>query len=400
LELETDVGKQLESISRGAVEIHTAEDLERKVRNAVENQRPLRVKLGLDPTAPDIHLGHTVVLGKMRQFQDLGHQAVLIIGDYTGMVGDPSGKNKTRPALSVEEIERNLKTYLAQVDAVLDVDKLEIRRNGEWFSKMSFADVLAMAGSSTVARMLERDDFAKRYKSGAAIGVHEMLYPLMQARDSVEVRADVELGGTDQTFNLLAGRDMQRQLGQEPQVALTLPLLVGLDGTEKMSKSLGNYVGVTEEPGEMFGKIMSLADGLMQDYFTLLTELPEGEIADVLAGHPRDAKERLGREIVTRYHSADAAEAAAEEFRRVFSQRKLPSEMPEVKLPGASIAIIDLLVLAGHASTKSQARRLITGGGVSVDGKKIFDLHSDVSPPDGAVLQTGKRRFAKLRPGG
>jgi len=398
--LEPDIGRQLEVIRRGAVEIHTAEDLERKVRVAVETGRPLRVKLGLDPTAPDIHLGHTVVLGKLRQFQDLGHQAVLIIGDYTGMVGDPSGRSKTRPALTAEEIEKNLKTYLEQVDAVLDVEKLEIRRNGEWFSKMSFADVLKMAGASTVARMLERDDFAKRYKSGAPIGVHELLYPLMQARDSVEIRADIELGGTDQTFNLLAGRDMQRSLDQEPQVALTMPLLVGLDGTEKMSKSLGNYVGVTESAGETFGKVMSLPDSLMKSYFTLLTDLPAGQIDDVLAGHPREAKERLGRTIVTRYHSADDADAAAAEFRRVFSERKTPSDMPEVTLPGPTVGVVDLLMLAGHAKSRSDARRLISGGGVSVNGKKILDLHSDVSPPDGAVLQTGKRRFAKLRPGG
>jgi tyrosyl-tRNA synthetase len=397
--LEPDVGRQLEVMRRGAVEIHTAEDLERKVRAAVGEERPLRVKLGLDPTAPDIHLGHTVVLGKLRQFQDLGHQAVLIIGDYTGMVGDPSGRSKTRPPLTVEEIEKNLKTYLEQVDAVLDVEKLEIRRNGEWFSKMSFADVLKMAGASTVARMLERDDFAKRYKSGAPIGVHELLYPLMQARDSVEIRADIELGGTDQTFNLLAGRDMQRSLGQEPQVALTTPLLVGLDGTEKMSKSLGNYVGVTESAGEMFGKVMSLADTMMKPYFTLLTDLPGGEIEEVLAGHPREAKERLGREIVTRYHSEAAADDAAAEFRRVFSEKKLPSDMPEVKLPAKTIVIVDLLMLAGHARSRSDARRLIAGGGVSVDGEKIADIHADVSPPDGAVLQTGKRRFARLKPG-
>jgi tyrosyl-tRNA synthetase len=398
--LEPDLQKQLELIRRGVVEIHTAEDLERKVRLAIKESRPLRVKLGLDPTAPDIHLGHTVVLGKLRQFQDLGHQAVLIIGDYTARVGDPSGKSKTRPALSSEEIEANLQTYLVQVEAVLDIDRLEIRRNGEWFSKMSFADVLKMASSSTVARILERDDFAKRYKAGAPISVHEMFYPLMQGRDSVEVRADIELGGTDQTFNLLAARDMQRAAGQEAQVALTMPLLVGLDGTEKMSKSLGNYVGVSEPPNEMFGKIMSLPDTLMESYFTLLTDLDAAAIKTALAAHPRESKERLGREIVARYCSAAAAEAAADEFRRVFSQHQMPSDMPEVKLTNATTGIIDLVVLAGHASSKSDARRLIKGGGVSLDGKKILDLHSDVSPPDGAVLQTGKRRFARLRSGG
>ena len=398
--METDLNTQLELIRRGAVEVHTSDDLESKLRSSIKKDRPLRVKLGLDPTAPDIHLGHTVVLGKLRQFQDLGHQAVLIIGDYTAMVGDPSGKSKTRPPLGAEEIEGNLKTYLEQVSAVLDIEKLEIRRNGEWFSRMTFADVLKMAGSSTVARMLERDDFAKRYGKNEPIGVHELLYPLMQARDSVEIRADIELGGTDQTFNLLAGRDMQRAAGQEAQVILTLPLLVGLDGTDKMSKSLGNYVGVTEEPGEMFGKLMSLPDELMSSYFTLLTALPEEEIEKALAGHPRAAKEHLGRRIVTRYHSAAAAEAAAAEFRKVFTRRQVPTEMPDVRLEHVPVGIIDLVVMAGHAGSKSDARRLIKGGGVSLDGKKILDLHSDVSPPDGTVLQTGKRRFARIRSGG
>ncbi len=398
--MEPDLSRHLELIRRGTVEIHTADDLEKKVRRAVKQKKPLRVKLGLDPTAPDIHLGHTVVLGKLRQFQDLGHQAVLIIGDYTAMVGDPSGKSKTRPPLGADEIEANLKTYLDQVNAVLDIDRVEIRRNGEWFGKMTFADVLKMAGSSTVARMLERDDFAKRYKRNAPIGVHELLYPLMQAKDSVEIQADIEIGGTDQTFNLLAGRDMQRAVEQEPQVILTLPLLVGLDGTDKMSKSLGNYVGVTENANSMFGKLMSLPDELMRDYFTLLTTLPAAEVEKALGGHPREAKEHLGRELVTRYHSAAAAGDAAAEFRRIFTQREMPTEMPDVNLPGPSIGIIDLVVLAGHANSKSDARRLIKGGGVTLDGKRILDLHSDVSPPDGAVLQTGKRRFARLRSGG
>ena len=389
--------QQLEAVRRGTVEIHTVGDLQQKLARAQADKRPLRVKLGLDPTAPDIHLGHTVVLAKLRQFQDLGHQAVLIIGDYTARVGDPSGRSKTRPALADADIERNLKTYLDQVSAVLDIGRLEIRRNGEWFSKMTFADVLRMAGASTVARMLERDDFAKRYASGAPIGVHELLYPLMQARDSVEVRADVELGGTDQTFNLLAGRDMQRSVGQDPQVALTMPLLLGLDGVEKMSKSLGNYVGVSEPPAQMFGKLMSLPDTLMHDYFTLLTALPESEISRTLSGHPREAKERLAVEVVSRYHSAEKAARAAEEFRKVFSERQAPSEMPEVPLPPEGIAALDLLLAAGHAPSRSEARRLISGGGVCIDGSRVQDPAAIVSPPDGAVLQTGKRRFARLR---
>jgi len=397
--LETDVRQQLELIRRGAVEIHTEAELEAKLSRAVTENRPLRVKLGLDPTSPDIHLGHTVVLGKLRQFQDLGHQAVLIIGDYTAMVGDPSGQSKTRPQLTPEQIEANLQTYLEQVRAVLDVARLEIRRNGEWFAKMSFADVLKLAGRSTVARMLERDDFAKRHAAKAPIGVHELLYPLMQAHDSVMVRADVELGGTDQTFNLLGGRDLQRDAGQEPQVTLSMPLLVGLDGANKMSKSLGNYVGLKDPPGEMFGKLMSLPDVLMRDYFTLLTALSEAEIQKLLAGHPREAKERLGVEIVTRYHSAQAARAAAAEFRKVFSEKQAPSEMPELRVSAGKVGVIDLIIQAGHAASKSEARRLVEGGGVSLGGEKVADWKAEVSPADGAVLQTGKRRFARVRRG-
>ena len=397
--METDVRQQLELIRRGAVEIHTEAELEAKLSRAVTENRPLRVKLGLDPTSPDIHLGHTVVLGKLRQFQDLGHQAVLIIGDYTAMVGDPSGQSKTRPQLTPEQIEANLQTYLEQVRAVLDVARLEIRPNGEWFAKMSFADVLKLAGRSTVARMLERDDFAKRHAAKAPIGVHELLYPLMQAHDSVMVRADVELGGTDQTFNLLGGRDLQRDAGQEPQVTLSMPLLVGLDGANKMSKSLGNYVGLKDPPGEMFGKLMSLPDVLMRDYFTLLTALSEAEIQKLLAGHPREAKERLGVEIVTRYHSAQAARAAAAEFRKVFSEKQAPSEMPELRVSAGKVGVIDLIIQAGHAASKSEARRLVEGGGVSLGGEKVADWKAEVSPADGAVLQTGKRRFARVRRG-
>jgi len=391
------VQQQLELIRRGAVEIHSEAELEAKLKRAAGERRPLRVKLGLDPTSPDIHLGHTVVLGKLRQFQDLGHQAVLIIGDYTAMVGDPSGQSKTRPQLTPEQIEANLQTYLEQVRAVLDVARLEIRRNGEWFAKMSFADVLKLAGSSTVARMLERDDFAKRCAAKAPIGVHELLYPLMQAHDSVMVRADVELGGTDQTFNLLGGRDLQRDAGQEPQVTLSMPLLVGLDGVNKMSKSLGNYVGLKDQPGEMFGKLMSLPDALMADYFTLLTALSEAEIHKLLAGHPREAKERLGVEVVTRYHSAQAARAAAAEFRKVFSEKQAPTDMPEVRLASAKVNVVDLIIQAGHAASKSEARRLVEGGGVSLGGEKVADWKAEVSPADGAVLQTGKRRFARVR---
>jgi tyrosyl-tRNA synthetase len=390
--------EQLARVTRGIVEVHTRDELAAKLQAAAAAGRPLRVKLGLDPTAPDIHLGHTVVLRKLRQFQDLGHQAVLIIGDYTARVGDPSGRNRTRPPLNDAQIERHLETYLDQVRAVLDVRNLEIRRNGEWFGRMSFADVLKLAGSATVARMLERDDFAKRYGAGTPIGLHELLYPLMQARDSVEVAADVELGGTDQTFNLLAGRDLQRACGQQqPQVAITMPLLVGLDGTDKMSKSLGNYVGVTEPPAEMFGKLMSIPDRLMSNYFTLLTDMPEGEISTVLSGHPRQAKERLAREIVTGFHSAEAAAEAGAEFRRVFSEHALPEDIPDLELAPVPLNILDLLVAAGHARSKTEARRLIEAGSVHLNDRPMTDWRTTVTPADGAVLRTGKRRFARLR---
>ena len=341
VEFDAAPDEQMALYERGAVDIYTRGELAKKVERACQTGKPLRVKLGLDPTAPDVHLGHTVVLRKLRQFQDMGHQAVLIIGDYTSLVGDPSGKSKTRPMLGAEQIEANVKTYLDQVGKVLDVGALEIRHNSEWFSPMTFRDVLALASCGTVAQMLARDDFSGRLEREAAIGVHELLYPLMQGRDSVEIEADVELGGTDQTFNLLVGRDMQKSAGAEPQVALTTPLLVGLDGTEKMSKSLGNYIGVDESPGEIFGKVMSLADAMMTDYFTLLTGVPQSEFSPLAESDPRAAKERLGVEIVTEYHGAEAAKTAADEFRRVFSERQAPSEMPEVKTPPGSV--IDVL---------------------------------------------------------
>ena len=390
--------EQLELLRRGTVTIHTEEALRAKLERGVSEKTPLRVKLGMDPTAPDIHLGHTVVLRKLRQFQDLGHRAVLIIGDYTARVGDPSGQSKTRPALTGDEIEANLATYLDQVGLVLDTEKLEMRRNSEWFEPLRFADVLRLASATTVARMLERDDFAKRMDKNAPVSLHELLYPVMQGHYSVEVRADVELGGTDQTFNLLVGRDFQRAAGQEPQVAITMPLLVGLDGTEKMSKSLDNYVGVTDAANEMFGKCMSIPDALMANYLELLTDLPLEEVSRLAnAIHPREAKERLALMVTASYHGEDAAVTAAEGFRRVFSEKKLPDEMPELALAAAPVGLLKLLVEAGHAKSTSEARRLVTGGGVSIDGEKMTDPKAEVAPADGAVLRTGRRRFARLR---
>ena len=396
--------EQLELLRQKSVSIVTEEELLGKLRRSGSTGDPLRVKLGMDPTAPDLHLGHAVVLRKLRQFQDLGHQAVLIVGDYTGLVGDPSGQKKARPQLTYEEIETNARTYFEQAGKILDLDRLEVVRNGDWLKKLTFKEVLQLAGKMTVARMLERDDFSQRYKAGDPIGIHEFLYCLMQGYDSVMVRADVELGGTDQTFNLLVGRDLQRDQGMEPQVALTLPLLVGTDGEAKMSKSYGNYIGITEPPREMFGKVMSIPDRRMSQYFDLCTDLDHSEIDRLCSDetHPRDAKERLAQEIVTLYHGARAAKEAAREFRRVFAQGGLPDDVPVVTVgPGAlgdgKVWIVRLLVLAGLVTSNSEGRRAIAQRGVRVDGTVITDVNLEVEVSDGMLLQHGKRAFVRLR---
>ena len=400
----TALTDQLEALCRGTVEVLRREELQQKLERAQAEGRPLRVKLGVDPTAPDIHLGHTVVLRKLRLFQDLGHQAVLIIGDYTALIGDPSGKSKTRPQLTPDDVKQNAETYLQQVDRVLDNSRLEIVHNGDWFRGMTFAEVLKLTSQMTVSQMLERDDFRKRYQEQNPISVHEFLYPLMQGYDSVVVRSDIELGGTDQTFNLLVGRELQKNDGQEPQVCMTTPLLIGLDGSDKMSKSLGNYIGVDESAKEMFGKAMSIPDALMRDYLTLLTDLRDEEINGLLGAqtHHREAKERLAREIVEQYHGADAADEQAAEFRKVFSQKELPSDMPDLELEGdevgeGGIGLIALIRKAGFAPSNSEARRLIQQGGVSLDGEVINDPNASVCPADGTVLKVGKRRFKQIR---
>jgi len=395
------VNEQLEVITRGAVDIFSREELEKKLERSRRAGEPLRIKLGVDPTSPDIHLGHTVVLAKLRAFQDLGHRAVLIIGDYTARVGDPSGRNRTRPELDTDDVETNAKTYLDQVSKVLDMPKVELVRNGDWFSKFTFLDVLKLSRRMTVARLLERDDFANRYEAQMPISLHELVYPLMQGWDSVEVRADVELGGTDQLFNLLVGRDFLRDEGREPQVALTVPLLVGLDGAEKMSKTYGNYVGVTDSPGEMLGKLMSIPDKLIRTYFELLTTVDMAEVAGALED-PLAAKKTLAGEITARFHDADAARNAREEFEQVFSRRELPSEMPEVTLaPGdladGRILPARLVVQADLAGSTSEARRLVAQGAVSLDGEKVADDPNGVAVSDGQILKVGKRRFARLR---
>ena len=388
-------------LARGCEALYTQQELEHRLTEADQSGRQLRIKLGLDPTAPDIHLGHTVVLRKMRQFQDLGHKAVVIIGDYTARVGDPTGVNKTRPILSPEEIDANAETYFQQAGKVLDTspDKLEIRKNSEWLAGLRLADVLRLAGQMTVARMMERDTFELRYRDGVPIGVHEFLYPLMQGYDSVCIQADVELGGTDQTFNNLVGRQLQDHAGQKPQVVMILPILVGLDGTEKMSKSKGNYIGVTDEPNDMFGKVMSIPDALMDNYFTLLTDRPREEIGPLLDSdqtHPRQAKARLGKWVVARYHSPQAAEAAAAEFDRVFRDRDVPTDMPEVPVPGGKTRIVELVVRAGFAKSNGEARRLIRQNAVSIDGEKVTDVRAEVTVRSGQVLRVGKRRFGRI----
>lgn len=393
--------EQVSLLARGSEGLYTEGELRQRLAEAAKSGRQLRVKLGLDPTAPDIHLGHTVQLRKLRQFQDLGHKVVLIIGDYTARIGDPSGENKTRPMLSGEQIDANAATYVAQAGKVLDTspDKLEIRRNSEWLERLSFADVLKLAAQMTVARMMERDTFELRYRDGVPIGVHEFLYPLMQGYDSVSIRSDVELGGTDQTFNNLVGRQLQANAGQPPQIVLIMPILVGLDGTEKMSKSKGNYIAVTEPPREMFGKIMSIPDKLMRNYFTLLTDLPAEQI-DVLLDsrqtHPRAAKATLGKMIVEQYHGNAAAEQAAAEFDRIFAEKGTPSEIPEIKVAGGKMNIVELICQAGFASSKSEARRLVGQSAVSINDQKITSIDAAVPLKTGAVLQVGKRRFGRI----
>lgn len=402
------VNNQLEILLRGCDAVYSQEELGRKLERAAKAGQPLRVKLGMDPTAPDLTLGHTVVLQKLRDFQDCGHRAVLIIGDYTATIGDPSGRSKTRPILTTEQIKTHAETYLAQAGKVIDTsaEKLEIRYNSEWLRSLNFADVIRMAGQVTVARMMERDTFEKRMKAGAEVFCHELFYPMMQARDSVEIKADVELGGTDQTFNNLMGRDFQRNAGQPPQVVMVMPILVGIDGTEKMSKSLGNYIGVIDNPTDMFGKVMSIPDALMDNYYVLLTRASDEErtrLCDPKTTHPRDAKVELGRRIVTKFHSDGAATAAVEEFFRIHGkgQSGLPDEMDEVCVPAelitdGAVLAVDLAVCCGFAKSRGEARRLIAERGVRLDGEPLPDPQGKVVVKAGQVLQRGKRKFVRL----
>lgn len=396
------IEKQLEVIKSGVEELISEEELVRKLKRCEETGTPLRVKQGFDPTAPDIHLGHTVGLRKLKQFQDLGHTVVLIIGDYTGMVGDPSGKSETRPRLTYEQVMENAKTYEKQFFKILDREKTEVRYNGEWFSKMSFSDVMDLAARFTVARLLERDDFSKRYKEGKPISLHEFFYPLMQGYDSVAIRADVELGATEQKFNLVAARQIQREYGQEPQVILTLPVLEGIDGTQRMSKSLGNYVGIDEPPDEMFGKIMSIPDELMLKYFTLVTDYSVEQLRDVKrrlddpSVNPMEVKKELARTIVSMYHGKESALEAQRKFEKVFSKREVPDDIPVVILKDDSFELVKALADNGIVSSRSEARRLITQNAVEVDRVKINDINYRFEKGKEYIVKVGKRRFVKF----
>jgi len=394
--------QQLELIRRGTAEIIPEDELLRKLERSIKNKQPLKIKLGLDPTAPDIHLGHTVVLNKLRQFQDLGHEVRLIIGDFTGRIGDPSGKSETRKQLTEEQVKANARTYQDQIFKILDKSRTTIYFNSEWLSPMNFADVLTLGAKYTVARMMERDDFAKRYKDGLPIGVHEFFYPLMQGYDSVVLESDVELGGTDQKFNLLVGRNLQREYGQEPQIALMMPILEGIDGIQKMSKSLGNYIGVNEDPNEIFGKTMSIQDQLITRYFELVTRVPMDEIKRLEKAmksgqvNPRDAKMRLARELITMFYDAEQARLAEERFKLVFQKHDVPEDIPEVTVSEREVWLPKLLNDTGLVSSTSDGKRMIKQGAVKINGEKCDNDEAVVSIENGMVIQVGKRKFARL----
>ena len=405
--MENELIRQLETIRRGIAELVPENELIAKLKKSINRKKPLNIKLGLDPTAPDIHLGHTVVLQKLRQFQEMGHNIIIILGDYTARIGDPTGKSETRKQLSEQDVRSNAKTYQDQIFKILDKSKTKVVFNSEWLAPLTFADVIGLAAKYTVARMLERDDFNKRFNSEQPISIHEFFYPLMQGYDSVALEADVELGGTDQKFNLLMGRHLQKEYGQEPQVALMMPILEGLDGVQKMSKSLGNYIGITELPREMYGKTMSIADELMIRYFELVTPVEIEEIVRIRKGledgslHPRDVKMRLAREIVTIYHGSEAAIMAEAEFKNIFQKKELPDEVPEYvldrnELEDGVIWLPKLLTLAGLVSGTSEGKRMVKQGAVRIDDERLNDPDLKITPKDGSIIKAGKRKFAKL----
>jgi tyrosyl-tRNA synthetase len=398
------LNEQMDLIKRGVSEIVPEEELVQKLEKSIKDNKPLKIKLGCDPTRPDLHLGHSVVLRKLAQFQEIGHQAILIIGDFTGMIGDPSGRNSSRPPLSFEDARANGKTYFEQAAKILHPEKTKIVYNSEWLGKMSFEDVIKLSSKYTVARMLERDDFTKRYKGGIPISMHEILYPLAQAMDSVAIESDVELGGTDQKFNLLVGRDIQREFGIAPQVILTMPLLVGTDGVEKMSKSMDNYIGIDDSPKDIFGKTLSIPDNLIYLYFELATNIANEDLIKIKQSlenpevNPRDIKRNLAKKLVEMYHSSEAANAAEQEFDNIFVKKGLPDDIGTYSFDSSTtqIDILDLIVAVGFAPTKSEARRLVTQGGVSIDGVKISDFKSIIDIEGEKILKVGKRNFIKI----
>lgn len=398
------VKEQMSLIKRGTFEIIPEDELVKKLEKSLKENKPLNIKLGCDPSRPDLHIGHSVVLRKLAQFQQLGHQAILIIGDFTGMIGDPSGRNVTRPSLSLEETRQHGQTYFEQASKILDKGKTKIVYNSEWLSKMNFEDVIKLSSKYTVARMLERDDFTKRYRSGEPISIHELLYPLAQAMDSVAIKSDVELGGTDQKFNLLVGRDIQREFGMEPQVILTMPLLVGTDGVEKMSKSYSNYIGISENPKEIYGKTLSIPDNLIYTYFELATNIPNEELIKIKHTledkntNPRDLKRYLARTLVETYYDKKSAEEAEAEFDKIFINKEIPDEIPEFKINNDTneINIIDLIIKVNFAPSKGEARRLVTQGGVSIDGERVDDITASVTLTKERILKVGKRKFIRI----
>jgi tyrosyl-tRNA synthetase len=400
------IDEQLEFLKKGTVDVIREEDLKAKLERSAKTGKPLRVKLGLDPTAPDIHVGHTVVIRKLKAFQDLGHTVIFLIGDFTGMIGDPSGKNVTRPPLSREEVNANAETYKRQMFKLLDPDKTELRFNGEWMDKFTAVDFIRLCAKTTVKQILERDDFTKRLNEEKPISLHELLYPLVQGYDSVALNADIELGGTDQKFNLLMGRNLQREFDQEPQVVITTPLLEGLDGVNKMSKSLNNYIGIDESPNDMFGKVMSISDELMWRYYDLVTDLTPSEIAALKSAieggkNPRDTKVNLAKLIIKDFHSEADAIAAEDEFNRRFVKKEIPDEIEEVSIAAQTYRLADLVVASGLVATKGEARRLIDQGGVKINGEKATSagVEIDMVAERSLVLQVGKLKFARLNAG-
>lgn len=397
------VDEQLKIIKRGTTEIIPEDELKDKLEHSRKTGTPLRIKLGCDPTRPDLHLGHSVILRKLRQFQDLGHHAILIIGDFTGMIGDPSGVNKTRPALTQEEVLENSKSYFEQASRILDTERIDIVYNSEWLGKMSFADVIKLASNITVARMIERDDFARRYQENESISLHEFLYPLAQGQDSVHLDSDVELGGQDQKFNLLVGRHLQKEKGQKQQICLMMPLLVGTDGVHKMSKSHDNYIGITEEANDMYGKALSIPDELIHPYFELLTDVATDDLPELKRqseNDPRNTKHKLAFTLTQLYHGKEKAEQARQYFEKTVIQKELPDDMPVYEYDsGQTIRLVDIMKNHGMAASNSEARRLISQGGVSLDGDKVEDVNLELTFNNGQnrILKVGKRKFARLK---